>query len=294
MIMITTEKTSVTVQTVINAPVERVWSLFTDPKHIVHWNHASSDWHSPFAENDLRVGGKFKIRMEARDGSGGFDFGGVYDSVILLKQIKYTMDDGRNVQLSFSAEDENTIVSETFESEAINPVEFQQKGWQAILDNFKKYVERNRKSEVLHFEIRINAAPEKVYNTMIDEEHYREWTSAFNPTSYFEGTWQKGSKIRFVGETQDGSQEGMISRIKENIPNRFISIEHLGLVIKGKDVLCGPEVDTWAGALENYTFTQQDGKTLLSIDADANENYTTYFTDTWPLALQKLKSICEK
>lgn len=292
--MITTEKTSVTVQTVINAPVERVWSLFTDPKHIVHWNHASSDWHSPFAENDLRVGGKFKIRMEARDGSGGFDFGGVYDSVILLKQIKYTMDDGRNVQLSFSAEDENTIVSETFESEAINPVEFQQKGWQAILDNFKKYVERNRKSEVLHFEIRINAAPEKVYNTMIDEEHYREWTSAFNPTSYFEGTWQKGSKIRFVGETQDGSQEGMISRIKENIPNRFISIEHLGLVIKGKDVLCGPEVDTWAGALENYTFTQQDGKTLLSIDADANENYTTYFTDTWPLALQKLKSICEK
>jgi uncharacterized protein YndB with AHSA1/START domain len=294
MIMITAEKTSITVQTVINAPIERVWSLLTDPKHIVHWNHASSDWHSPFAENDLRVGGKFKIRMEARDGSGGFDFGGEYDGVILLKQIKYTMDDGRTVQLSFSVDDENTIVTETFESEATNPLDFQQKGWQAILDNFKKYVERTRKSEVLHFEIQINAAPEKVYKIMIDDEYYQEWTSAFNPKSYFEGTWQKGSKIRFIGETQDGSQEGMISRIKENIPNRFISIEHLGLVIKGKDVLCGPEVDTWAGALENYTFTPQDGKTLLSIDADANENYSTYFTDTWPQALQKLKSICEK
>jgi len=291
--MITAEKTTITVRADINAPVEKVWNYWTDPKHIIHWNNASDDWYTPRAENDLRVGGKFFVRMEARDGSDGFDFGGEYDSVVLLKQIKYTLVDGRSVRVSFDSDGDRTIVTELIETESHNPLDIQQKGWQAILDNFRRYIEKSSKTEMMHFEILIDASADKVYRIMIHERHYTEWTSEFNPTSHFKGSWEKGSKILFLGDAADGSLGGMVSRIKENIPYRYISIEHMGIVENGKEVLCGPDVDVWAGALENYTFTDQGGKTLLSVDVDTVEKYKQYFLNTWPKALQRLKTICE-
>jgi uncharacterized protein YndB with AHSA1/START domain len=291
--MITAEKTTITVRANINVPVEKVWNYWTDPKHIVHWNNASEDWYTPRAENDLRVGGKFSARMEARDGSDGFDFAGEYDSVVLLKQIRYTMGDGRTVRVTFDSDGETTRVTEIIETESHNPLDIQQKGWQAILNNFKRYVEKASRVEMLHFDITINANVEIVYRTMIHEKHYTEWTSEFNPTSHFKGSWEKGSKILFLGDAPDGSLGGMVSRIKENIPFRYISIEHLGMIENGKEVLCGPDVDLWAGAMENYTFTDQDGKTHLTIEVDTVEKFREYFFNTWPNALQRLKSICE-
>jgi len=291
--MITAEKTTITVKANINAPVEKVWNLWTEPRHIVHWNNASDDWFTPRAENDLRVGGRFIYRMEARDGSDGFDFEGEYDSVVLLKQIRYTLGDSRSVKVNFDADGDSTVVTEVVETEQHNPLDIQQQGWQAILDNFKKYTEKSLKTERLHFEILINAKVEEVYRTTIDEKHYTEWTSEFNPTSHFKGSWEKGSKILFLGDAADGSLGGMVSRIREHIPYRFISIEHMGIVENGKEVLCGPDVDPWSGAVENYTFTEQDGKTLFSADTDTIYKYRQYFINTWPKALQKLKSICE-
>jgi len=135
------EKTSIAVKATINVPVERAWKCWTRPEDIVKWNHASDDWHSPRAENDLRTGGNFSYRMEARDGSMGFDFEGVYDQVILNQQIRYTLDDGRKVNVVFTASGNKTILLETFEAEDTNPVEMQRGGWQAILDNFKKHAE---------------------------------------------------------------------------------------------------------------------------------------------------------
>lgn len=139
--MATLEKTVITVRAEINAPVEKVWEFWTDPKHIVHWNNASDDWHTPKAENDLRVGGKFLSRMEARDGSTGFDFIGMYSKVEPLRQIEYTLEDDRTVQISFAAEGDKTTVTETFEAEQENTLELQQFGWQSIVNNFKRYVE---------------------------------------------------------------------------------------------------------------------------------------------------------
>ena len=141
--MHTKEKTLITVQTVINAPVEKIWKLWTTPEHITKWNNASDDWHTPFAENDLRTGGKFLSRMEAKDGSFGFDFGGVYDHIKTNEAIDYTIGDGRKVKISFTGKGNETKVIETFEAENHNPVEMQRGGWQAILDNFKKYAEAN-------------------------------------------------------------------------------------------------------------------------------------------------------
>jgi len=139
--MATTEKTKITVTTTVNAPVEKVWKHWTEPESITQWNNASDDWHSPRAENDLRTGGQFNVRMEARDGSFGFDFGGVYDEVKENELIRYTMGDDRKVDVRFTPNGQQTTVEETFEAESMNSVQMQRNGWQAILDNFKKYTE---------------------------------------------------------------------------------------------------------------------------------------------------------
>jgi len=141
--METKEKTVVTVENTINAPVEKVWQYWTKPEHVTKWNHASDDWWSPRGENDLRVGGNFVYRMEAKDGSMGFDFGGVYDVVKNNEYIESTLGDGRKVKVSFTPVGTTTRVKESFEAEEVNPVEMQRGGWQSILDNFKKYTERN-------------------------------------------------------------------------------------------------------------------------------------------------------
>jgi len=140
--METTTKT-ITVENTIKAPVEKVWKLWSSPEHITKWNSPSEDWHTPRAENDLRPGGKFLSRMEAKDGTFGFDFGGVYDEVKTNELITYTMGDGRKVKIQFTGSEDETKVVETFEAESTNPIEMQRGGWQAILDNFKKYTEKN-------------------------------------------------------------------------------------------------------------------------------------------------------
>jgi uncharacterized protein YndB with AHSA1/START domain len=138
-----TTATKVTVESIINAPVEKVWKFWSAPEHITQWSSPSPDWHAPKAENDLQTGGKFLTRMEAKDGSFGFDFGGVYDQVKTNELIEYTLGDGRKVVVNFSSNGNSTKVVETFDAENIHPVDFQKSGWQAILDNFKNYVETN-------------------------------------------------------------------------------------------------------------------------------------------------------
>jgi len=139
--MATQEKTLITVGNSINAPVEKVWEYWTKPEHITQWCSASDDWHTPTAKNDLKVGGSFASRMEAKDGSMGFDFGGVYDAIRQNAYIEYTMNDGRKVKVTFTPDGNATKISESFEAENTNPLEMQKGGWQAILDSFKKYTE---------------------------------------------------------------------------------------------------------------------------------------------------------
>jgi uncharacterized protein YndB with AHSA1/START domain len=134
---------AITVQSSISAPVEKVWEFWTKPKHIVNWTFASSDWEAPAAENDVRVGGKFKTTMAAKDKSASFDFTGVYTKVKEHELIEYDMTDGRHVKVAFESTPNGVKVTETFDPENSNPLEMQRAGWQAILDNFKKYAEAN-------------------------------------------------------------------------------------------------------------------------------------------------------
>lgn len=134
-------KTKITVEALVNAPVSKVWESWTNPNDIINWNTASDDWHATKAENDLRIGGKFLSRMEAKDGSFGFDFYGEYENIKTNELIEICLGDGRKVSINFKFVDGKTKIIETFEAEDTNTIELQEFGWQSILNNFKKYTE---------------------------------------------------------------------------------------------------------------------------------------------------------
>lgn len=138
-----TNKPTITVKSMVNAPIEKVWECWTAPEHIVNWAFASDDWEAPAAENDVRVGGKFKTVMAAKDSSAGFDFSGIYTVITPHERIEYTMDDGRTAIVQFEQVGDDIQVTETFEMENENSADVQRTGWQTILDNFKKHVETN-------------------------------------------------------------------------------------------------------------------------------------------------------
>lgn len=135
--------TKITIQATIEADLKKVWEYYTEPQHITNWNFASDDWCCPKASNDLRPGGKYFTRMEAKDGSFGFDFEVTYDDVIIGQKIAYTMLDGRQASATFNSLNNQTEVVVIFDAETQNAVELQRDGWQAILNNFKKYTEGN-------------------------------------------------------------------------------------------------------------------------------------------------------
>ena len=136
--------TRITVETIVKAPIERVWQSWNTPSDIKQWNAASDDWHTTASSVDLREGGKFSARMEARDGSEGFDFEGTYTRIAPRKTIEYRMSDGREVAVDFAEGPDGVRVTETFDAESENSQELQRAGWQAILDRFARYVEAKR------------------------------------------------------------------------------------------------------------------------------------------------------
>lgn len=147
--------------------------------------------------------------------------------------------------------------------------------------------------EKLHFSININAPKEKVWDTMLGEKTYRQWTEAFAPGSHFKGDWNQDSKILFLAPDDSGKMSGMVSRIKENRKPEYLSIEHLGVVQDGEEDTSSDAVIDWAGALENYSLKEANGTTEVLVDMDSNEEYEEMFQDMWPKALQKLKKLAE-
>ncbi len=149
----------------------------------------------------------------------------------------------------------------------------------------------------LQFKISINAPVAKVYDAMLgltNKSTYEQWTAAFNPTSTYEGSWDKGSKVLFVGVNEKGEKSGMVSRIVENKPNEFVSIQHYGMLKDNAEITEGPEVDKWANSLENYTFEEQNGTTNVTVDLDTTEDFEDYMNQSYPKALDKLKEVAEK
>jgi hypothetical protein len=146
----------------------------------------------------------------------------------------------------------------------------------------------------LHYSIHINAGRTTVWTTMLEDRTYREWTRPFRDGSYYEGSWKKGSEIRFLAPTDDGGEAGMLSRIKENIPHQFISIEHIGMILNGEVDTTSDEVKKWTTSFENYTFANLGGRTELKIDMQVEEEYVSMMNESWPDALKALKNLCEK
>ena len=149
----------------------------------------------------------------------------------------------------------------------------------------------------LQFNVKINAPVSKVYEAMLglkSKSTYEEWTSLFNPTSTYDGSWNKGSKILFIGTDEKGGRGGMVSEVVENIPYQYVSVRHYGLVKDDKEITEGPEVEKWANGFENYTFEDNNGITTITVDLDTTEDFLDYMNQTFPKALDKLKELCEK
>lgn len=149
----------------------------------------------------------------------------------------------------------------------------------------------------IQFKVSINAPANKVYDTMLgigNKLTYQQWTALFNPTSTYEGNWGKGSKMQFIGTDEQGEKGGMLSEIVENIPYRFVSIRHYGLLKADVEITEGAEVEKWANGFENYTFEENNGITTVTVDLDTTEDFLDYMNQTYPKALEKLKEICEK
>ena len=149
----------------------------------------------------------------------------------------------------------------------------------------------------LQFKVCINAPVTKIYDFMLgtnSKSTYEQWTSLFNPTSTYEGSWDKGNKILFVGVDEKGEKGGMVSRIAENTLNRFVSVQHYGLVKGKEEITEGPEVEKWANGFENYTFEENNGITKVTVDLDTTEDFVDYMNEKYPKALDKLKELCEK
>lgn len=151
--------------------------------------------------------------------------------------------------------------------------------------------------KTLTYKVEINAPKEKVWDTMLGKDTYKQWTGAFHEGSDYEGSWEQGSKIRFIGPDDEGKVSGMTSQIVENRPYEYVSIEHLGEIIDGKDVLDSEMAKAFAGAHENYTFTEDNGVTTVTVDledAGMPQEMVDMFADMWPKALNKLKELCEQ
>lgn len=149
----------------------------------------------------------------------------------------------------------------------------------------------------LQFKREINASAQKVYETMLglkDKATYEYWVATFNPTSTYEGSWDKGSKIRFVGTDENGNKAGMVSEIVENKPAQFVSIRHYGFLDGDTEVTTGEQVEKWAGGHENYTFEENNGITTVTVEMDTIDEYLDYFNSTYPKAMDKLKEISEQ
>lgn len=151
--------------------------------------------------------------------------------------------------------------------------------------------------EKLKYTVSINAPVNKVYDLMLgisNKVSYEQWTALFNPTSTYEGSWNKGSKMLFLGIDEKGEKGGMVSEIADNIPNQFVSIRHYGLLQANVEITEGPEVEKWANGFENYTFEEENGTTTVTVDLDTTEDFLDYMNEHYPKALDKLKGMCEE
>lgn len=278
----------------IKAPLKTVWNCYTHPIHIIHWNNASEDWHTTFAEANMRQGGKFMSRMEAKDGSFGFDFSGTYTTVKPHTKLAYVLDDKREVEILFEETTKNVLVTVSFEAETTNPVDLQKAGWQAILTNFKAYVEHPSTRYMVHFDVKIEATPEVVFAKMMDKKTYTKWASILQQGSTFTGDWSRSSTMHFVYADEEEQEQGLVAKVRENIPNRFISLEYIGVVENSAVILEGEDVEEWKGMLENYSFKAKENATILSVDIDSTEDFVPFLKSSWPKALAKLKELCEE
>ncbi len=273
----------ITIQTIVSADKKKVWDYYTEPKHIVNWNFASDNWCCPGAENDLRIGGKYKARMEAKDKSVGFDFEAVYNEIVEGEKFTYTMEDGREVNGSFEDLDGKTKVTIIFDAEKENSEEMQKDGWQSILNQFKSYVEKQQKEIIAKASVNVDASPSQVWEALTNSERVKQYMFGAEVIS----TWKEGTPIKWKGEWKGKTFEdkGKILKIESE---QLLKYTHFS-------PLTGKEDKT-----ENYhtvtiRLNAEDNQTNITLTQEGNgtEQEKEHSEKNWQMMLENLKKIVE-
>lgn len=292
----------ITINKTINASVNHVWQAYLDPEDNKRWNTAGFGWTVGETHFDPRVGGKFEAEYKSPDGKNDFMLEGTFVEIIENQKIIYEMPQNemdkakRVVEINFESvgndSTSQTNFTVTFDAEDMNTLDRQKQGWNAILENFKKFVERksNPKNQALQKSIKIKSSPHKVWKVLTNKEKYKLWTAPFTDGSYYEGEMQYLNKIYFLSP----DNIGLVSEVKVCIPDFQLSFEHLGTVKDGVEDLDSVEFGSWKGARETYTLSFNDGITTLDIYQDMSAKENQFFDSKWDTALEIIKQIAQE
>lgn len=282
----------ITITTTIQAPIHTVFESYLSPADNLRWNTAGEGWTVSHTTINPVIGGTYSIGFKSPDGANDFDFGGVYTNIIPDQLITSILDDGRHVKVLFEEKDNEAIVTIEFDAEQENSLELQEQGWGKILTHFKQFIER--KSKPTHRSILktidIHASVEKVWDVLLQDQSYRQWTKVFDEDSYYEGEMKYQGKIKFLSSHNGG----LASNVHVYIPYYQISFEHLGVIIDGVEDFDNPQFADWKGARETYTLTPQGSSTHLEIYVELTQEEYEYMSNLWDQALIKIKDLAEK
>jgi uncharacterized protein YndB with AHSA1/START domain len=291
----------IVIHQIFAATPSQVFESCLDSEDNKRWNTAGFGWSTGEVQIDPKVGGRWFAEYKSPDGKDDFVFEGVFTEIIENQKISYKMPkdmgefevDERKAEVLFEEfEKGKTQVTITFDAEDLNSIEMQKQGWQAILDNFKTFLERkiNPENARLILDIDINASPQKVWKTLLEKESYNIWAATFSPGSHYQGEIKYDNKVQFLGP----DQSGLISLVKVCIPEFQVSFEHLGGFKDGKEDPDSPMFLPWKGNRETYTLKSKNEITNLSIYQEMSKTEIEYFEEMWAKALEVIKKIAEE
>ena len=278
---------TITIKKTINAPLELVYNSYINPKDNIRWNTAGDGWTTSYATINAVTGGSYDVGYRSPDGLHNFPLAGNYLEVIPNSKITSIMGD-RKVNVDFVSVNSDTEVTITFDAENENSMELQSKGWGNILNNFATHVEKKAKSdyEVIDINTTVDASPKAIWNALLDQNNYKQWTAPFTEGSYYEGRIEFGEIIKFYSPAHGYLK----SEVVVCIPEYQISFKHLGFYSQ-QDVLEGED---WKNNRETYTINQEGNTTTLNIYQEMTKKEYEFFAPMWTKALEILKSIAEK
>ncbi len=274
------------IEVLIKNSLDKVWEYWTGQPFISQWYSASDDWWTPWVNQNFQVDQGFVYRMEARDGSMGFDFSGVFTEIVDHEKIVYVLEDGRKVLTTFEERDGRILLKQAFDAEDQNSAQMQKDGWQAILNHFKSFCEGDQIE--MSFRTVLGTNPNRVWEYLTLPRLYEEWAIAFSEQPKFVGQWVEGGTIDFI-DFQEGGTRVQLDKVK---PFEKLYMTHIAMIDGQAGIVEDhPEAPTWVGTKENYDLELVGKETILTIHIMCHPKYVDYLRNSWEKAVKLMTHV---